>query len=484
MLTKSKIMAGLQCPRRLWLQVHRKDLAAPIDSPTIRQGNEVDKVAQQIFPDGVLIDGATLDESLALTTRAMTQPTPHIYQATVAAEQVLIKADILSRAPDGWVLTEVKAATRVKPEYLPDVAVQAWVLRRAGVAVTRVRLAHVDTDFVYPGNGEYDGLLKAEDLTAEAAAQAPQVVEWIGRYRQVLAGPEPMCDVGSHCNNPVPCEFAAHCDPYKASNQRPDVLPRIVGTKLAGWRQRGILELAEVPDDEINDQQRMVKDAHLRQARIVSGDLASLLAELPYPRFYLDFETSSPALPRFVGMRPYRHIAFQWSCHVERADGTLEHREFLAPDAADPRERFVRTLIAAVETDGPICVWYASFEKGRLAELAEDFPDHAGALDAIANRIVDLHPIFVRHYYDPGMNGSWSIKNVLPTIDPELSYDRLAGIREGGAAMEAYMELLDPKTDEQRRTEVRTSLSIYCAHDTMAMVKLTAPGWLQPDGTD
>ena len=141
-----------------------------------------------------------------------------------------------------------------------------------------------------------------------------------------------------------------------------------------------------MPDDEINDQQRMVKDAHLRQARIVSDDLASLLAELPYPRFYLDFETSSPALPRFVGMRPYRHIAFQWSCHVERADGTLEHREFLVPDAADPRERFVRTLIAAVETDGPICVWYASFEKGRLAELAEDFPNHAGALEAIADR--------------------------------------------------------------------------------------------------
>ena len=160
MLTKSKIMAGLQCPKRLWLQVHRKDLAAPIDSPAIRQGNEVDKVAQQIFPGGVLIDGATLDESLALTTRTMTQPTPHIYQATVAAEQVLIKADILSRAPDGWVLTEVKAATKVKPEYLPDVAVQAWVLRRAGVAVTRVQLAHVDTDFVYPGNGEYDGLLE------------------------------------------------------------------------------------------------------------------------------------------------------------------------------------------------------------------------------------------------------------------------------------------------------------------------------------
>jgi predicted RecB family nuclease len=472
MLTKSKIMAGLQCPRRLWLQVHRRDLAAVVDSPGIRQGNEVDRIAQRLFAGGVLIDGRTLQESVALTARAIAQSHSHIYQATAAAERVLIRADILSRTLEGWVLTEVKAATELKPEYLQDVAVQLWVLRNGGIPVIKAQLAHVDRDFTYPGDGRYEGLLKIVDVTADAEALGPQVTEWATRFRRVLEASEPVCETGAHCNAPVSCEFRDHCDPYKSSEHRPDVLPRIAVDKLANWRARGIFELVQVPDDEINDRQRVVKSAHLQRSRIVGEELGPLLSQLPYPRYYLDFETSNPALPRFAGMRPYAQITFQWSCHVQRTSGALEHREFLAPDSRDPRERFVRSLIEAVEADGPICVWYASFEKGRLAELARDLPAYSGAIDAIIDRIVDLHPMFVEHYYDPGMNGSWSLKAVLPTVDPALSYATLPGIRDGGGAMDAYLELVDPDSDPSRQADLREQLIRYCRHDTLAMFRM------------
>jgi len=472
MLSKSKIMAGLQCPKRLWLQVHHQDLAAPSSSPGIRQGNEVDAVARQLFPGGVLIDGYSLDESLVHTAQAIAQSQPHIYQATVSAERVLIKADILSRTPDGWVLTEVKAATGVKPEHIKDVAIQFWVLRQAGVSVTKAQLAHIDTDFVYLGSGRYDGLLKVTDVTVEAAALESQVADWIQRYRKVLSGREPICDIGPHCSTPVECEFIEYCDPYKGIQHRPDVLPRIGTEKLASWRQRGIFEMATVPDGEISEQQRVVKRAHLEQRPVVGENLAEVLAQLPYPRFYLDFETSNPAVPRFVGMHPYQHVTFQWSCHIERADGTVEHREFLVPDSDDPRERFITSMIAAVRTDGPICVWYASFEKTRLHELAADFPPYRAALSSIVDRIVDLHPLFVEHYYDPGMNGSWSIKNVAPTLDPAMSYGSLLEIRDGGAAMEAYLVLSDSRAEPMRRADLRAQLSAYCKHDTLAMLRL------------
>jgi hypothetical protein len=472
MLTKSKIMAGLQCPKRLWLMVHRPEVGTKVDSPAIRQGNEVDRLAQELFPGGVLIEGRTLKQAQTLTAQAVAQGAPHIYQATVAADGVLVKADILSRVADGWVLTEVKSAASVKAEYLPDVAIQRWVMRQAGIDVVRAQVAHVDTSFVYQGDGRYDGLLKVVDVTAQAEALEPDVARWAQQYRQVLAEREPVCDIGAHCTSPYTCEFAEYCDPYKASRHRPDVLPRVTASKLADWRQRGILELDAVPDDEINQRQQMVKDSHLRDVRVVCDVLVDLLRQLPYPRFYMDFETGNPAVPRFKGMHPFQYIPFQWSCHIERAPGLLEHREFLVPDADDPRERFVVSLIEAMEKDGPVCVWSAAFEKGRLNELAVAFPEHAAALEAIADRMVDLYPIFGQHYYHPGMKGSWSIKAVLPTVDPAMAYDRLEGIKEGGAAMDAYSALIDPKVDAGRKAELRASLLTYCKHDTLAMVRL------------
>ncbi len=404
-----------------------------------------------------MIEGKSLSESLRQTARTSTS---RIYQATVQADGVLIKADVLSRGAQGWELTEVKSATTMKPEYVPDVAVQAHVLRRAGIALSRASLAHIDNSFTYAGDNQYGGLLKSVDVTVEAFGLSGEVATWAERFGAVLNGETPEKDIGAHCGTPVPCEFAAHCDPYIGCSHRADVLPRIGATKLVAWRRRGILELVDVPESEINSQQRMVRTAHLNSTRRVDTELLRPLSELPYPRFYMDFETSNPGVPKFAGMHPYEHFVFQWSCHVQRSSEVLEHREFLALDPSDPRERAVVSLISAVEASGPILVWYASFEKGRLADLARAFPTYAIQLQAIADRIVDIHPLFVRSYYDPGMNGSWSIKAVLPTIDASLDYANLPGIRDGGMAMDAYAEMTDPETAQQRRDELREQLEL------------------------
>ena len=57
--------------------------------------------------------------------------------------------------------------------------------------------------------------------------------------------------------------------------------------------------------------------------------------------------------------------------------------------------------------------------------MAETYPDLVPALYAIIGRIVDLHRPVQRHYYHPEMRGSWSIKAVVLTVAPGLSYDDL-----------------------------------------------------------
>ena len=95
-------------------------------------------------------------------------------------------------------------------------------------------------------------------------------------------------------------------------------------------------------------------------------------------------------------------------------------------------------------------VYYQAFEKGRIAELAELYPDLAPALLAINERVVDLLPIARANYYHPDMNGSWSIKAVLPTITPDLDYTKLT-VGNGGDAQEAYREIVHPDTPDARK---------------------------------
>jgi hypothetical protein len=60
--------------------------------------------------------------------------------------------------------------------------------------------------------------------------------------------------------------------------------------------------------------------------------------------------------------------------------------------------------------------------------------------------LVDLLPITRSHYYHPTQHGSWSIKAVLPAMVPELGYDALGGVQNGGQAQEAYLEAVDAAT--------------------------------------
>jgi hypothetical protein len=87
-------------------------------------------------------------------------------------------------------------------------------------------------------------------------------------------------------------------------------------------------------------------------------------------------------------------------------------------------------------------------------------------------RLVDLYPITKASYYHPDMLGSWSIKAVLPTIAPDMDYEGLEGVAEGTEASRAYLEAIRPGTSTERKEEIRRELIEYCAHDTLAMVRL------------
>ncbi len=225
---------------------------------------------------------------------------------------------------------------------------------------------------------------------------------------------------------------------------------------------------------------RLTREDHLRIWRATTNGEAELspgaaakLAALPWPRYFLDFETVGPAVPLWPGTRPYRKIPMQWSCHRQEADGTITSLPpFLDTQGEDPRRAFAERLVTAIGDTGPIMVYNAGFERSVLLSLADAFPALAPALSALADRLFDLLPFVRAHYYHPAMMGSWSIKRVLPTIAPDLDYANLNGVQSGDMVEPAYFEMIDPATPPERRKVLEQALLTYCERDTLAMVRV------------
>jgi len=475
-LSKSRITAFEQCPRRLWLAVHRPDLGEQDEGAQARFdiGHKVGEMACAIHPDGVMIEAApNLAAALEQTEQLIAENHPGpLFEATFQHDGVLVRADILARdGAGGWSLAEVKSSTRAKDYHLGDIATQVWVMEQAGIALSGAAVRRIDTRFVLEREGDYAGLFVDDELLAPArkiAATRPAVV---AQARAVLAGAEPLHEPGAHCDDPFPCEFAGHCT--QGVPQGPEwpvtILPNGAWKK---WARQGVTDLLAL------DEATMAKP---REAMIVAAtrsgqpfhDVAGArkaMAEWSFPRAWLDFETVSPAVPLWVGTRPYSQVPFQFSLHLEQADGTITHHEFLCCDGADPRPGCALALVEAIPEGATVIAYNAGFERGVLRALAEQMPQYRAALTAMAERTVDLLPVARAHWYHRDQRGSWSIKAVLPTV-ADLDYAGLE-VKDGGMAQESFLEAVDPATTPDRRWALEEALKAYCMRDTWAMVAL------------
>lgn len=212
------------------------------------------------------------------------------------------------------------------------------------------------------------------------------------------------------------------------------------------------------------------------------------ISKIKYPIYYLDFESYNSPLPRFVGEKPFTQSVFQYSLHVEKEPGKCDiekdHLEFLAKDHLDRREELIKQLIHDIDLSdgGTVIVYNETFEKSRLKELAEVFPQYKDALYNIHDHIYDLYylikgnknlfkkdnsqPSF--NYYHKNLYGSFSIKHVLPLFSP-LNYHDLE-VKNGNEASLTYGML--PMLIKEEYQNKYLALKIYCRQDTWAMVEI------------
>lgn len=479
-LSKTRYLSGCQCHLRLWYDCYEPTLATDVDVLTqaiFDTGHEVGRLARQRYPGGVLVEADHLrtEQALAATQELVAdEKVPAIFEAAFEHRGVLIRVDVLERNPSGdFNLIEVKSGTTLKEVHEHDVAVQRWVLQGVGIPIASAGVLTLNRGYVFDGKRlDVYRLFRFYDVSEAVAEQLPWIGADLADLKSMLSADQaPDIEPGDHCFEPYECGYYDFCTRDWEYPDHPITdLPRLQASKQSALDSLGVEEVADIPDDfPLSKRQSMIRMSVITGEDFVSPTLGDELSAISYPIRYLDFESFNPAVPRYAGTRCYDAIPFLFSLHTETAGGDVSHKDFLWTEDGDPRRPLAEALLDACGHDGTICI-YSSFERTVIRSLSRALPDLSPDLDALLERLWDLLKVVERNYYHPDLHGSFSIKQVLPVLVPQMSYEGLA-VADGREASVAYgnAQRLD---DGRERRRIHDALREYCRHDTLAMLAL------------
>jgi hypothetical protein len=239
-ISKSKFVAGAQCLKRLYLQVHQPELATEPDasvSAIMEQGQEVGRLAHQLFPGGVKVDGSNgLGEAIRTTQELIANPeVPAIFEATFENGGVLVRVDILHRRRDNrWRLIEVKSTTDLKDYHLDDVAIQHRVVSRSGLDLASSCLAHINRNYVFDGGSiDVRRFFKIRNLTGRVERLLPKLTFLLRSEFRVLEMPKaPGLPSGLH-----PSRASSTTDAIPRSQMTTSAIyPESMLVRLRNWK--------------------------------------------------------------------------------------------------------------------------------------------------------------------------------------------------------------------------------------------------------
>lgn len=476
-LSKSKYCNGLQCKKMLWLYKNKPEEKEEVNNQSVfDNGNDVHEVARKLLGEDINIPfNEDLTQMIKDTEEVMKQEKVIITEASFSYENNFCSVDILKKEGNTYEIYEVKSSTELKDVYVDDVSYQYFVLTSLGLKVEKCYVVILNNRYVRKGKLDLNQLFKKIDVTDEVVGKQEEVRQMIKDMNKYMEQKkEPQDDIGIHCFKPYKCPFFKYCTRHLPESNIFEINEINVNEKLKLYVE-GIVSLEDLLKEDISNEakQHIEYELYDKEDYIDKKSIKEFLNTLSEPLYFLDFETFALPIPKYDGTRPYQQVPFQYSLHYIE-EGKLYHKEFLAESGVDPRKLIAESLVRDIPKNVPVLAYYMSFEKGRIKELAETFPDLKDHLMSIHDNIKDLIvPFKNRSYYAKGMHGSASIKYVLPAMfpnDESLNYKNLELVHNGDEAMNIYARLGEYPKEEQEY--IRERLLKYCELDTYAMVKI------------
>ncbi len=450
----------------------------------------------EIKSKGVDTTGGQIDDDVFFKANGEIDGEWAVYVRDLAFQHALLRR---------WLATHLGELTtaskhRITPKLLltnkAGTATMATVLDRRNYKPTYRHTPHgVRAEVEHIGNGAGRSLLVEVDMSRavqamEADAQSrPHRFEGLGiqacmaEMRRIVDSdtwPEATASLTPACKR---CEFRVkddvesgffRCWGVEAGSMPHHVLTLSHITKAQceqaiASRQRGA-KVTDVDAASIANRQRMQYESLRRNQPIVTRSFASApsqalkIANVTGPVHFLDFETFAHPIPSRVGGHPFEVVPFQFEGHrLPSPNAPLSERVrldgFLEIADPDPRRAFVDALRQQLGSEGPIFHWH-SYERTVLNAIArtlgqDQLPGDAARLAFLATlvgptdegggRLVDLLAIAQSAFYHPDMQGSYSIKRVLPIAWAEPSIRRHFAPGHGAVGdPTAYTGVIDP----------------------------------------
>jgi len=460
-ISKSDFLIYLEAPLHLWAlkngEFYRE--FSEFDIHLMNQGYEVEKLAKQ-FLNSFIVQTSNNEEL--------------IWQKEFSHKDYILRTDGLVYKPrsDSYDLYEIKSGTKVDKENLYDVSFQYVVLSNL-LKTDRLFLLHLNKDYIRKGELDISQLFIAEAITEKAIHLCDEVKTSLLKIQDVVQAQTP--EGITKCLKPDECPCPHLCHPNLPENSIFNI-PLINEKKKIQLIEQGILDINEVPDNfPLNEKQKIIVEiAKSKKVHIDREAIENELQSFEYPIYFLDYETCISALPLFENYHPQQQIVFQYSLHrMDSKNGNLSHFEHISLCGEEPSLSLLKQLQKDIGEKGTVIVWNKTFEMNQNNEMAKLHPQFAKFLEQLNDRIYDLGDIVNKGYFlHPGFKGSWSIKNVLPVLVPDLSYNNLE-INKGDQASMAWWNLcFEEMHDENKIQEIKKRLFEYCELDTKAMVEL------------
>lgn len=507
-VSKTEFMQHQRCERLPWLnqqqnlerdrQIDESSQSKVLSHFRNQDGYAVESYAEQLFPGAVRVEEFGFD-ALNQTYQAIHQRAHAILQPSAQSLGNYARADIMSKLPmssvnpehrqflrerynsvygSPFALNEVKSSSKIKPEYITDLAFQMHVFRSAGINVQQANLIHVNSEYVRNGEIDPSQFLLTADVTDQVLQVLDQVVSQIPAVHTTLNSfSRPEVVIFQQCKNNskhTECTYMDSC--WSELPEGPiQLLPRLSQKKFDSYLEEGIVSMDQIDldDKRLTKTQRPIVEAfHSEQPVINLLQIQKFLDSLDptQPISFVDFETFSSAIP-LDGSRPFQDHPIQFSSAVLSTNGAITRRDYISNQLVDVSHEFAQELLDALADTGAVLSWYAPFEKKIIGLLAENVPSLSDELLALKDRVVDLMtPFSSGGYVDKSFKGSFSLKKVLPVLAPDLSYSELT-VNNGSQVGSQWLEMVQ-STDPKVKYKIMSDLQTYCALDTTAMIRI------------
>ena len=460
-----------RCPRMFWLS--RKERKSYI--PFINYNMNMGDLCRELLMVRNAFEGETNDDP----QKALDALATHewLCNARFAYEDLRVKIPFLYQEEGKRIVYFPYISCYPKEQEAQRLADTLTVMELIGVKIDEVYVIHLNAEYTRHGELKITELLMINDhlyngknkpsktIVSLMQGCKRDVVSLLNELRACEASENVTVVRSNACTRGLKCSYMDDCFPEILSST--SILHLIASSKKYEMYAEGIHDIKDVDVERIEGtRHQYAQIMAAKHGRYVDQPALRtwIKDHISYPISYLDFEWETYAFPQYDGLKPFDVICFQYSLHIEEKGKDLTHTGFI--DTGDCRKAFVESLIANIPLQGSILVYnMEGAEKLRLVQLAQQYPEYAGKLKSIWERMVDLSlPFSTGNLYDNRMAGFFSLKTLVP-IFSDYSYQDL-DISYGMDAVERYRELAS--ADDTTNKEIREQLDAYCAMDTYA----------------